>query len=143
MAQQPQRPANQLACQVCAKPFNTRSNLNIHLACKHQIGTIYPCRTCEKIFGSFGTRAVHEMRKHTGERPYICAHCTYSTADSTNLRRHHVNYHPEQPLPPLATALSQSIREQRKVAKGDPGAPFNPGSRAGEGPWQRAATADG
>ena len=134
-------PNTPLACQVCAKPFTTLSNLNTHLAGQHQIGTVYPCRDCSRSFASFNSRATHEMRTHTLEKPYACSHCTYSTADATNLYHHHRDAHPEQPFVHNTLVPSQSIRKQRQLAKGDGAAPFNPDARVGEGRRPGAAAA--
>ena len=45
------------------------------------------CEFCGKIFVNLSNLTVHR-RSHTGEKPYQCSLCDYTTAQSSKLTRH-------------------------------------------------------
>ena len=49
--------------------------------------TAVRCEFCGKIFVNHSNLKVHR-RSHTGEKPYHCSICDYSTAQSSKLTRH-------------------------------------------------------
>ena len=52
------------------------------------------CEYCGKVFVNCSNLTVHR-RSHTGEKPYQCSICEYTTAQSSKLTRHmktHVQY---------------------------------------------------
>ena len=51
----------------------------------------YICSFCSKGFRFASTREIHE-RIHTGEKPYKCGICSYSTTQKNNMKTHLVSH---------------------------------------------------
>jgi len=75
-------------CEVSTKDFRQRSKLARHLL-GHAGYRPYACNFegCDKTFATNQAKDNHE-RTHTGERPYRCAQCDYSTTTHTQLQTH-------------------------------------------------------
>ncbi|XP_076032677.1 uncharacterized protein LOC143020300 [Oratosquilla oratoria] len=52
----------------------------------------YPCSRCDRVLGSRQSLERHE-RWHTGEKPYQCNVCNYSTSYEEHVHRHMINVH--------------------------------------------------
>lgn len=73
-------------CQFCMKSF---VNLPVHLrrhpesvTCKHR------CEQCTKVYPRRGALLDHIRRDHTGERPFVCKHCSKPFSSSIGLKAH-------------------------------------------------------
>jgi len=53
----------------------------------------HPCLYCEKRFHSASNKLRHEMRIHTGERPYTCDQCEKSFVTKADARKHKNRWH--------------------------------------------------
>lgn len=75
-------------CEMCDKTFpDGRSFMNHRHSHNNVSGRQFPCKECDKTFGSRSSQQIH-MRIHTGERPYGCRFCWKAFADGGTLRKH-------------------------------------------------------
>ncbi|XP_019639574.1 PREDICTED: zinc finger protein 808-like [Branchiostoma belcheri] len=58
---------------------------NLHKT-RHNLG--YKCPDCGHTFRTVSLLRLHVRRKHTGERPFQCPHCSYAALVSSHLERH-------------------------------------------------------
>jgi Zinc finger, C2H2 type/C2H2-type zinc finger len=73
-------------CRVCALPFATYSSMRWHVSVAHEPAK-FACAFCAHTFKRAEMRAVHE-RRHTGERPFVCATCGRRFISNATLRYH-------------------------------------------------------
>lgn len=83
----------QLKCDLCSNVYGTESNLRRHLRNAHQSGPLaqkVATKSCQQC--PFQTRDAYHLkvhaRKHTGERPFVCAKCTYGFYKKSDLSSH-------------------------------------------------------
>lgn len=58
---------------------------------------IFQCPYCNKIFGQ-NVILVRHMRRHTGEKPFVCDVCSMAFTRLGTLRYHRVSKHPDAPM---------------------------------------------
>uniref|UniRef100_A0A3Q4IC28 C2H2-type domain-containing protein n=1 Tax=Neolamprologus brichardi TaxID=32507 RepID=A0A3Q4IC28_NEOBR len=83
-----QTEAKQYKCEICAKSFGLKEQLEIH--CKEHIHSNerpHICLVCKKAFIYKGSLKAH-MRMHTGEKPYSCSQCGRSFKHKCHLNDH-------------------------------------------------------
>lgn len=73
----------QIICSFCGVAFNMKGNLQTHIRRVHSEKS-GQCSICLKTFSDL---EVH-MRKHTGERPFLCKLCNQSYATKRSLSHH-------------------------------------------------------
>lgn len=78
--------SNSFICNHCGRTFNTKGALRSHIIRQHSEKSGY-CNICSKNVSNI---EVH-MRKHTGERPMQCEHCSSSFHNLRSLS-HHINF---------------------------------------------------
>lgn len=73
-------------CPFCMKTF---VNLALHLR-KHPESTMskHKCEQCTKVFFRRELLLDHIRRDHTGERPFVCKHCSKAFSSSIGLKAH-------------------------------------------------------
>lgn len=52
----------------------------------------FPCSLCPRTFSNTQRLVWHE-REHTGEKPFICTECNYSSPRRAHLKRHSKSRH--------------------------------------------------
>ena len=52
----------------------------------------FVCPICGKVMTTYGNMVIH-IRVHTGEKPFKCSICNYSTGDKSNYQRHMIQKH--------------------------------------------------
>lgn len=90
---------------------NHRASHNLVISRNGALTTkIFPCHTCDKVFGSRSSQQIH-MRVHTGERPYSCRFCVKAFADGGTLRKHERIHTGEKPYacPVCKKAFNQRV----------------------------------
>ncbi|CAG4933253.1 unnamed protein product [Parnassius apollo] len=75
-------------CSFCGMAFSMKGNLQTHIRRVHSERS-GQCTVCLKTFSDL---EVH-MRKHTGEKPFICASCSQAFATKRSLAHHMVFKH--------------------------------------------------
>uniref|UniRef100_T1IHY5 C2H2-type domain-containing protein n=1 Tax=Strigamia maritima TaxID=126957 RepID=T1IHY5_STRMM len=61
-------------CDKCGFHTHRADNLRRHMAVKHSEDELFKCPVCGDVLKQRWTFIVH-LRRHTGERPHICAEC--------------------------------------------------------------------
>ncbi|XP_018006440.1 uncharacterized protein LOC108664371 [Hyalella azteca] len=77
----------QIACHLCNKVMRGSIALKKHINMVHETKRQYKCEHCSKMFKRKETLMVH-ARIHTGEKPFVCYHCDYSSETKGNLKAH-------------------------------------------------------
>ena len=76
------------SCPICGKSFDTQTRLKSHIEyCRRASNPQFGCSVCGKTFAYRKDLEKH-FRKHTGERPYKCESCNYSSGDPSSLLKH-------------------------------------------------------
>ena len=79
-------------CEYCGKAFANRAQVLKHIRCCVKK---IECDVCKKMFSDPSKLKMH-MRKHTGERPYICESCGCAFGHRSGLIRHIKFIHTKQ-----------------------------------------------
>lgn len=96
-------------CEVCNNKLTSKSNLEqhvkvvhaglkpysfahssfvkVHIKAIHEKIREHNCNLCDKKF-SFNTSLTMHLRSHTGEKPFKCHKCSYTSASTSHLTRH-------------------------------------------------------
>eukprot|EP00094_Tigriopus_californicus_P001918 TCALIF_01847-PA protein Name:"Similar to ZNF91 Zinc finger protein 91 (Homo sapiens)" AED:0.13 eAED:0.14 QI:47/0.2/0/0.66/0.4/0.5/6/0/1554 len=77
--------SDKFACKECGKRYGNRGSLNNHMII--HLPPEFTCPHCGKQFKKSYVLDQH-IRTHTGEKPYKCNQCDFSTAAVGNLRPH-------------------------------------------------------
>lgn len=89
-------PDSQLTCTVCGKTFQSKLHLRSHSRIHKD--RKFLCDFCGKGFCT-KTKLNEHKRTHTGEKPYSCNKCDYSSTQRGNLRLHMKVHDKEKTLP--------------------------------------------
>ena len=93
----PATPANQkdktknFTCDKCGKEKTKKSDLEYHLAFKHNIGEQQRCHLGDcngKLFSAPNNLKLHQRNMHKGEYNYSCEVCSYKTNSKGNFDGH-------------------------------------------------------
>ena len=76
-------PRNRLEGKPCTKVVSSRKGLNPR-----------PCPVCGKLF-CYKSEFLRHVRTHTGEKPFKCPFCSFSSAQTSNLNAHIKGIHKE------------------------------------------------
>lgn len=84
-------------CPYCNFACVRKDNFKIHLR-RHTGEKPYVCSFCLKGFASKPEMSIHE-KTHTGEKDYLCPHCDYRGKRKYNLQMHLLNRHRDPVFP--------------------------------------------
>ena len=76
-----------IACNVCGKPFTKEMHLRTHIRVVHKKQFKFNCTLCEKGFVSKPDMEGH-MNTHRGIRPYACHYCASAFSYRKHLTAH-------------------------------------------------------
>ena len=67
---------NSLICDICKKPYSTKSNLNVHIKTIHHKILPFQCefQGCNKSYSTLKRKTIH-MRTHLDLKSYQCDIC--------------------------------------------------------------------
>lgn len=80
-----------VACDLCDKTFNFKSNLSKHRKTVHRAMFSHVCRLCDRRF-AFAEDLKNHMTSHTGER-LCCNLCNKTFSCLSTLRKHKKSVH--------------------------------------------------
>ena len=71
-------------CPLCQLPLGSVECFDSHT---ERDGAVYKCRVCDYQVGKKAELKRH-VRRHTGEKPFSCPHCSLHTSHRQNIFRH-------------------------------------------------------
>nr|XP_033819087.1 zinc finger protein 391-like isoform X4 [Geotrypetes seraphini] len=74
-------------CSECDKSFKRKSNLQLHEMNRHTGDKPFKCSECDKCFSQKSNLQQHKMA-HTGLRPFKCSECDKCFSQKGNLQQH-------------------------------------------------------
>ena len=80
-------------CTECAKSFDRKRSLEIHVNGVHKKLTPFPCQECKKSFTAKGHLNRHISLVHMKIKPFQCQECSKSFGLGGGLRNHIKNVH--------------------------------------------------
>ena len=73
-----------MECPLCQLPLGSDECFHSHTEIE---GVGYKCRVCDYV-ALLKTAIKQHLRKHTGEKPFSCPHCTYRASDHGSVNTH-------------------------------------------------------
>jgi len=88
----------EIACELCEFTTKKKFTFQRHLSEKHNIGEIYRCTICDYTTGGHSGKQHFQthMKRHSGEKPFMCDKCDFKSIGLPILKRH-MQRHEESP----------------------------------------------
>ncbi|XP_039449418.1 zinc finger protein 816-like [Culex pipiens pallens] len=83
-----ERLEREFLCEICAKEFKTKKQLNDHLEVVHQGTKRYKCDICNKSFTRNASLAEHKLILHAGINQFSCNICGRAFGKEDSLKTH-------------------------------------------------------
>ncbi|XP_030760730.1 zinc finger protein 184-like isoform X2 [Sitophilus oryzae] len=81
----------QFTCNICDKPFYTKSQVDIHMQIHNKDKKIAMCSICGKTF-HYQSGLFYHMKMHNNERKYKCTYCDRRFYTSNSIKRHELTH---------------------------------------------------
>ena len=127
-------------CEHCGHSANHPSNMKKHKRIHQRQKPNRQCTFCMKRITSKRDLETHEL-KHTGETPFKCTECYYSTNVKANLKRHTKDVHTEEDDEIIMSSDSEDddeVEGEGEVVEKEVNVDNNPLKRSPE--WKRKQT---
>ena len=85
----------QFTCVQCNGSYVTKSGLNQHMDTFHKRQYRYRCENCERGFMD-RSRYYDHVAAHTGVKRHTCSICEMKFMNKTTLKKHVLNFHPNE-----------------------------------------------